>query len=138
MANSLFIEYKQALLEGGSNIALNSGDIRTILIDHADDTPNPAAAGDDFLDDITAPARVSTLAATMTTLSVANNVFDADDATHSSVTGDVAESVIIYKHTGVESTSRLVCFLDTLTGLPVTPGGGNITVQWHASGIFSL
>jgi hypothetical protein len=38
-----------------------------------------------------------------------------------------------------ESTSALICFLDTgVTGLPVTPNGGDITITWNASGIFAL
>jgi hypothetical protein len=33
----------------------------------------------------------------------------------------------------------LVAYLDTgVTGLPVTPNGGDITISWHASGIFQL
>lgn len=135
MASSMFIEYKQALLEGGANIAL-SATMDITLIDHADDTPNPAAAGDDFYDDITAPARVSTVALTGET--VTNNIFDADDGVFVAVSGDVSESVILWKNTTVESTSRLVAFFDDFTGLPVTPGGGNITVAWHASGILAL
>ena len=136
MASSLFIEFKQAWLEGGANIALTSG-VDATLIDHADDTPNPAAAGDDFFDDISAPSRVADVA--LTGESVTNNVFDADDAVWTSVTGDQAESIILRKNTGTESTSRLIIFLDstTMTGLPVTPGGGNITAAWHASGIFA-
>ena len=29
-------------------------------------------------------------------------------------------------------------FFSSLTGLPVTPNGGDITVTWNASGIFTL
>lgn len=134
MANALFIEYKQALLEGGTNIALTSG-VAASLIDHTDATPNPAAAGSDFYDDISA-GEVATVA--LTGESVANNVFDADDAVFSAVTGDAADSLVIWKDTGTPATSRLVAFFDSLTGLPVTPGGGDITATFHASGIFSL
>jgi hypothetical protein len=135
MANSLFIETKEAMLKGGANLDVQTG-MAAALIDHADDTPNPAAAGDDFWDDIAAAARVATVA--LTGELVTNNVFDADDAVWTSVTGDVAESVVIYKDTGSEATSRLFAFFDTLTGLPVTPGGGNITAAWNASGIWAL
>ena len=32
---------------------------------------------------------------------------------------------------GTESTSNLIAYMDTgMTGLPVTPNGGDITVQW--------
>src|SRR5206468_222846 len=34
---------------------------------------------------------------------------------------------------------RLVLFEDTsVTGLPVTPNGGNIVITWNASGIFTI
>jgi hypothetical protein len=47
--------------------------------------------------------------------------------------------LIIYRHTGTEATSHLIAFFDTgVTGLPVTPNGGNITVAWSGSGIFAL
>jgi hypothetical protein len=69
----------------------------------------------------------------------AAGVFDAADKTISAVSGDVSEALILYIHTGTEGTSRLICFLDTgVTGLPVTPNGGDITITWHASGIFAL
>lgn len=135
MANALFIETKEAMLKGLANLDIQTG-MAAALIDHADDTPNPAAAGDDFFDDILVAARVALVA--LTGEVVTNNVFDADDAVFASVTGDQAESVLVYKDTGVEANSRLFAFFDTLTGLPVTPGGGNITVTWNAAGIFAL
>jgi len=135
MANALFIETKQALLAGGANVDVQSG-MAAALIDHADDTPNPGAGGDDFWDDILAAAVVAEVALTGETLT--DNVFDADDAVFASVIGDPAESYLVWKDTGTDATSRLFAFFDTLTGLPVTPGGGNITVAHHASGIFAL
>jgi hypothetical protein len=66
---------------------------------------------------------------------VAAGVFDGADGAFPSVTGDVSEALIMYVDTGVESTSRLLLFIDSATGLPVTPNGGNINVAWNASGI---
>jgi len=50
------------------------------------------------------------------------------------------ESIEIYKDSGVESTSRLIANIDTATGLPVTPNGGDITVVFDAGAnrIFKL
>ena len=46
---------------------------------------------------------------------------------------------MIYIDTGSSATSRLVAYLDTgVTGLPVTPNGGDIAITWSASGIFKL
>lgn len=135
MANAIYPKYKEALLDGSSNIDLNDGDVRVILVDSADYT---YSAAHDMLDDVAAGARVSVSTALQNT-SVTNGLFDADDITLSSVTGDQAEALIIYIHTGTESTSRLVAFIDTgVTGLPVTPNGGDINLAWNASGIFQL
>jgi len=63
--------------------------------------------------------------------------FDANDVTFTSVTGDQAEQVLIFNESaGADSTDILICKFGTATGLPVTPNGGNIVVQWNASGVF--
>ena len=47
--------------------------------------------------------------------------------------------MIYRKNAGANTTWRLVLYEDTsVTGLPVTPNGGNIVVTWNASGIFTL
>ena len=35
------------------------------------------------------------------------------------------EAIVIYVDTGTEATSPLVAFIDTATGLPITPNGGD-------------
>ena len=61
-----------------------------------------------------------------------DGVFDANDITFTSVTGDEFESLVIYKHTGTEGTSQLIAYIDTGTGFPLTPDGGNIDLTWDA------
>ena len=47
--------------------------------------------------------------------------------------------MIYRKNSGANTTWRLALYLDTSqTGLPVTPNGGDITVTWNASGIFTI
>ena len=108
-----------------------------ILIDEADDTIDLAV--DDNLDDRAAASRVATSGA-MATKTATNGVADAADVTWTAVTGDPSESIDGYKHTGTESTARLIFNIDTATGLPVTPNGGDITAQWDngANKIFKL
>lgn len=69
----------------------------------------PSAAGDN-LDDIDG-TRVGT-DQTLTGNTVTAGVADANDLTHTAVTGNSVEAVGIYKDTGTGSTSRLVAFLD--------------------------
>ena len=133
MANALYTKGKEAILDGSIN--LESDTIKCVLVDSADYTPNLSTH--DNLDDVPSGARVGT-AQTLGSKSFTAGVFDASDVTFTSVTGDPSEYILIYKDSGVESSSRLLALFDTATGLPVTPNGGNITITWNASGIFSL
>lgn len=134
MANRLYPFGKEALL--GGDIDWDANDFRVILVDLADYTYN---AADNALDDIPGAARVAVSGA-LTGKTKALGVADADDVTFAAVAGDQSEALVIYKHTGVEATSLLLVYIDTATGLPVTPNGGDITVQWDsgANKIFAL
>lgn len=136
MANALFTPYKQNLLGLGTRVDLDApDDMRLLAVDHADDVPVPAT--DDFLDDILAGARVGT--ATLAAEAIlAAGAFDSDNPVFTALTGDQFESLVLYKHTGTDSTSNLLAFYDTATGLPFTPSGGDVTVVVHASGWFSV
>lgn len=128
MATGLYDKGRQAFLE--ADIDWTADDIRAILIDAADYTVD--FANHDMLDDVAAGARVSTSGA-LTGKTATDGKADADDVTFTSVTGDQFEAIILYKHTGTESTSRLIAYIDNYSGLPFTPAGTNITVVWPNS-----
>ena len=138
MANAIYPKFKEALLKDtvGADLSAGGTDVRVILVDLADYTYD---AAHDMLDDVPAGARVAVSTALASKTVSTAGVFDAADKTLSAVTGDVSEALIVYIHTGSESTSQLICFMDTgVTGLPVTPNGGDITLTFNASGIFAL
>lgn len=137
MANGLFTSFRNSALQAAIP-NLSSATIKAMLVDHADDTP--VLATDDFINDIASAARVPALASCPTLGSktfgtVAAGVFDAADTTFTALTGDQAESLILLEDSGTETTSDLIAFWDTATGLPITPNGGDVTIQWNASGI---
>jgi hypothetical protein len=134
MANVVYPKYKEALINGGSNIAL-TGTVKATLVDGATYTYN---AAHDFIDDVPGGARISTQ--TLTTKTYTNGVFDADDVTFTAVTAGTYEMLVIWIDTTVEATSRLVVMFDTATGLAVTSSGGNVIVTWDsgANKIFAL
>jgi hypothetical protein len=76
----------------------------------------------------------------ITTPTVVNGTFDGDDVTFTAVSGTVVGAIVIYRqNAGANTTWRLTLYEDTsVTGLPVTPNGGNIVITWNASGIFTL
>jgi hypothetical protein len=71
---------------------------------------------------------------------ITTGTFDGTDLTYVAVTGNTVEALVIYRHNATANTTwRLVVYLDTgVTGLPVTPNGGDITITWDALGIFTL
>lgn len=134
MANGMFTRAKTALLSG--DLDWDADDIRAVLIDSGAWTPNLST--DEYLSDVPGGARIATSGA-ITGKTVSAGVADAADVTFTSVSGVQSEGVLIYKHTGVESTSTLIAYFDTgVTGLPVTPDGDDITVRFDAAGIISL
>ncbi|MEE3066557.1 MAG: hypothetical protein VYA67_21885 [Actinomycetota bacterium] len=123
MTNALYGKGREKFLRG--ELSWNSDNIKAVLVDVADYTV--AIDTHEFLSDITGAARVATsanMASKTTTLGVA----DCDDFAFTSVTGDPSEALVFYKDTGSAATSPLIAYIDSATGLPVTPNGGDINV----------
>ena len=133
MANALFDFGRESFLLG--DIAWDTDNIKAVLVDHGTDTPVPGT--DQYLSDIAVGARVAT-SGNLSSKTTTGGTADAADVTFTSVTGASCESMVIYKDTGVASTSILIAYFDTATGLPVTPNGGDITIAFDAAGIFTL
>lgn len=132
MANAVYPKYKEAVIQGAANSSL-SGTVKVALVDTGAYT---YSATHEFLSSLTG---VVGTAQTLGSKTFTNGVFDAADSTFTSVTGNSVEALVIYIDTGTAGTSRLVAFIDTgVTGLPVTPNGGNIGITWNASGIIQF
>lgn len=124
MANGLYVKGIESLMKG--EIDLVNDTIKCTLVDAADYTVD--LANHDFINDVAAGARVATAA--LASKAVTGGAFDAADVTFPAVTGDPSEALVIWRDTGTESTSQLIMYIDTATGLGVTPNGGDITVTW--------
>jgi hypothetical protein len=134
MANAIYPKYKEVILGAATNTDLLSGTVKVALVDTGTYTYN---AADQFLTSLTGV--VGTAQTIGATKSVTNGVFDGADVTYTAVTGNSVEALVIYVDTGTAATSPLVAYIDTgVTGLPVSPNGGNITITWSVSGIFAL
>lgn len=131
MANALYPKFKESVLQAGVN--LSTGTVKVALVDTGTYSYN---AAHQFLSSLTG---VVGTAQTLGSKTFTDGVFDAADATFTTVTGNSVEALVIYVDTGTAGTSPLVAFIDTgVTGLPITPNGGDINVAWNASGIFAL
>lgn len=134
MANALYAKWKEQLLQFTANNNLSAGTVKVALVDTGVYTYNSA---DQFYSSVSS-AVVGT-PQTIGSKTFTNGVFDGADVTFTAVTGNSVEALVIYIDTGSASTSPLVAYIDTsVTGLPVTPNGGDITVTWNGTGIFAL
>lgn len=135
MANALFDKARQRFLEGQFNWTTDT--IKAVLVDTGTYTPNLSAH--EFLSDIGTGARIST-SGSFTGKATTGGAADANDVTFTSVTGASIEAIVLYKDTGTDATSPLIAYIDTATGLPITPNGGDIIVTWDngANKIFKL
>ena len=133
MANLLYDAAREAFLDGNLDWAADT--IKVTLLDTSNYTYSSAH---DFYNDITTGGRTSESGAFAGKTST-DGTADASDVTLSAVSGGVSENLIIWEDDASASDSdRLIARIDTATGLPITPNGGDITIQWAASTIFTL
>jgi hypothetical protein len=137
MANAVYPKFKEYAL----NVALGGGAQKTGTLKAALVTSGYSYnAAHDFRDDLG-----SSVVGTPTAISsptFTDGVLDGGDVTFSLVSGSAVASIVVYLDTtGADGTDPLVCYVDTgVTGLPVTPNGGDIKVTWSngAAKIFAL
>ena len=135
MANALYDKARERFLTGQFNWSTDS--IKAVLVDTGAYTVS--LTSHEFLSDISSSARIS-MSGAFTGKTTTGGAADANDITFSSVSGSSIEAIVIYCDTGTEATSPLIAFIDTATGLPITPNGGDIIVTWDngAHRIFKL
>jgi hypothetical protein len=129
MASSLYDWGRQKFLEG--SLSWSSNDIRAVLVKN-DYTVDIAAHQN--LSDIPSGSRIATSSALSSKTTTAG-VADAADVTLSSVpAGSTCNAVVLYYNSGSAATSTLIAYIDTATGLPVTPNGSDVVIQWDNGG----
>lgn len=138
MANALYPKWKEALLQNSADSDLDGSGSTGVFVALVDTGTYTYSASHQYYSDLS--GIVGTDQEIGATKSYTSGTFDGGDVTFSAVSGAQCEALVIYrKNAGANTTWRLVAYIDTgVTGLPVTPNGGDITVTWNASGIFTL
>lgn len=136
MATIKHTNWLQLMLGSGNHtlIDFDANTIKGVLIDNGDVTVTSAH---EDLDDIdVSPVATATLSVSGTSGGV---VTLTGALTFTSVTGDSAEQLSVYKDSGAAATSPLAITWDSAsTGLPVTPNGGNIVATWGSNILVTL
>ena len=142
MANALYGLGRESFLSQNPAIDWDTDNIKVLLVKTSSGY-SVAIDTDQFVGNGTTPiatanqiARSGNLSGKTVTLGVAN----ASGITFSAVSGAASGALVVFKDTGSDATSPLIAYIDTATGLPVTPNGGDINVAWNtgANKIFKL
>lgn len=140
MADAAYEEYRNAMLGNWTHSFpdLDTDNIKIMLIDEGVDVPD--LVNDVDLADRVGGAIIATSAnlTGVTVGTVGAGVFDHANVTFATVSGASVESYDYYKDSGVGTTSPLLVNIDSATGLPVTPNGGDITITVAAGGAWTV
>lgn len=133
MANALFDFGRQGILDRTIDM---TGDVRCMLVksSYVQDL-----ALHDFVADIATDDNGRSAALASKTYTA--GVFDAADTTLIATAATACEALVLFQHTGVDATARLIAYIDTATGLPFTPAAGQaVSIAWDngANRIFRL
>jgi hypothetical protein len=131
MANALYPKFKEAILQ--AQIDLSAVNVKAVLVDTGAYT---YSSSHQYLSDIAGGARIST-SGNMASKTFTNGAFDCADFSFTAVSGATCEAIVWYVDTGVAGTSRLIVYIDTATGLTLTPNGADVNVTLGTS-LFAL
>ncbi len=133
MANALYDLARQSFLSQSPAIDWDTDNIKVILARISGGyTANLVT--DQFVGNGTTPiatANIISRSPNLASKTVALGVADAAGTTFTAVSGAASGALVIFKDTASDATCPLICYIDTATGLPVTPNGGDINVAWN-------
>jgi hypothetical protein len=144
MANFLFDPYRNSLIgktsDYSARVDLDTDTIKATFQDEGTATP---AAANVFVTTYSAgfvPAFASAVTLTSPTVGVvAAGTFDAADTTFTALSGASVEGIVVFKNVTVVGDSPGLWYYNTgITGVPFTPSGGDVTIQWNASGLIQV
>lgn len=129
-SSTKYPKFKEELLNG--NIDLLSDSIKMVLIDTGVYTYSP---NHQYYSNLSG---IKSAGVALTGRTVLNGVFDADAVLFAGVSSATIGAVVIYKDTGVPSTSALIAYIDNSADFPISTVYDNVTINIGATGIFQL
>jgi hypothetical protein len=139
MADALYSPAKERALTN-AGIQWSTGDIKAILVKITGAGENYTfSAAHEFRSSLHNDTQVAT-SGNLASKSVTGGVANAANVTFTAVTGAACGAIVLFRDTGNAATDELIAYIDSATGLPVTPNGGDITIEWNtgANKIFAL
>ena len=132
MANVLYDTGRDAFLRGSINWLTTPMRTQLISISNQPTAYVFNASLDTVFGSVPTGARVGFSMASIGSKTATSGIADGADTVHSAVSGPTVGAIIITASTATANASdwQLVAYIDTATGMPVGPNGGDITIQW--------
>jgi hypothetical protein len=133
MSNTLYDKGREGIADDTVSLP---GDVRVMLVKSTYTFSN----AHQFLSDL--GANDNGRSAALASKTYTAGVFDAADTSLVATAAVACNALVLFQHTGVDATARLIAYIDTPTaGLPFTPSASqtvNITWDNGANRIFKL
>lgn len=131
MANAVFDTAKEGFIAGEI-------DLDTAVVKAAFVRGYTFSASHKFVSDVTgAGGTINGTSAALTTKTVTNGVFDADDTTATTTANATNHGVLLFQSSAVTGgadvaagSQRVIAYYDSGTGLPIQPGTGATPITW--------
>ncbi len=127
MANTLFDKGRESF--AGQNPALDwdTDNIKVMLVK----STYTLSQAHQYVSDLTPGTNDNGRSANLGTKTVTSGVCDAADTSLVATAAAACNALVILKDSGLDSTSPLIGYIDTATGLPFTPGAGQtVNIPW--------
>ena len=132
MANVLYDVGRNYFLQGSINVLTAAIRAQLLSISNQPTAYVFNASLDTVFASVPTGARVGFSAPSLGTKTATSGIFDAADTVFSAVSGPTVGALALFVSTATANGSDwpLVAYIDTATGMPVGPNGGDITAQW--------
>lgn len=144
MSAFIYDKALQAFLSATSGFDMATATVKVALVQITGaGTPYTVNQVTDQFFNIIPSGAVAAISPQLTSPVVTNGIFGAANTSFTSVAaGPACGTLVVFIDTGTPSTSPLIAYIDStiVSGLPITPNGGNINVSFSPTGnlIFSL
>jgi hypothetical protein len=131
VANAAFTPFPEGLLDG--SIDCDTAVVKVVFV-----RAYTFSAAHKFVSDVTGAGGVlNGTPVALASVTVTGGVLDAADSSVTTTASAVNHGILIYQASAVTggadvaaSAQRLICYLDTGTGLPIQPGTGATPITW--------
>lgn len=130
MTNAAFTSFFEGILDG-------TIDLDTAVIKAAFIRGYTFNAAHKFMSDLLATGTLNGTPVALTSVTVTGGVLDAADSAITTTANATNHAIVIYQASAVTggadvatSAQRVICYLDTGTGLPIQPGTGSTPITW--------